>query len=57
MQQYISGGAGKEGWMIKQLQGKGYEWDWMTTQRGNIKNLLSTYDAGDVANRAASDVT
>ena len=57
MQQYIAGGAGKEGWMIKQLQGKGYEWEWMVAQRNNPFNLFNTYDAGDVANRAASDVT
>ena len=57
MQQYISQGTGKEGWFVKQLQGKGYEWDWMQSQRGNIKNVFNTYDAGDVANRAGSDVT
>lgn len=57
MQQYISQGIGKEEWVIKQLQGKGYEWDWMTQQRGNIKNIFNRYDAGDVVNRAASDVT
>lgn len=57
MQKYVSQGSGKEGWMIKQLQGKGYEWDWMSKQRGNVKNILNTYDAGDIANRAASDVT
>lgn len=57
MNQYIAQGAGKEEWLIKQLQGKGYEWDWMTAQRGDIKNIFKTYNAGDVANRAASDVT
>ena len=57
MQEYIKQGIGKEEWMIKQLQGKGYEWDWMTNQRNNLKNMFNTYDAGDVANRAASDVT
>jgi len=57
MQQYISQGAGKKEWLIKQLQGKGYEWDWMQTQRSNLNNVFNTYDAGDVANRAASDVT
>lgn len=57
MQEYIRQGAGKEQWFAKQLQGKGYEWDWMATQRGNAKNILNTYDAGDVVNRAASDVT
>jgi hypothetical protein len=57
MQQYISQGTGKEEWVIKQLQGKGYEWDWMAQQRNNIKNLFNRYDAGDVANRAVSDIT
>lgn len=57
MQEYIAQSSGKEGWMIKQLQGKGYEWDWMSSQRANVKNIFQSYDAGDVANRAASDVT
>lgn len=57
MQQYISQGAGKEEWLAKQIQGKGYEWDWMKAQRDNIKNIFKTYDAGDIANRTASDVT
>ena len=57
MQEYISRGAGKEAWFAKQLQGKGYEWDWMVKQRADPRNLFSRYDAGDVANRAASDVT
>lgn len=57
MQDYIAKGAGKEEWISKQLQGKGYEWDWISTQRGKVKNLFNTYDAGDVANRAGSDVT
>lgn len=57
MQEYISRGPGKEEWVLKQLQGKGYEWDWMTVQRNNIKNLFQRFDAGDVATRAASDVT
>ena len=57
MQQYIGQGVGKEEWLSKQLQGKGYEWDWMKAQRSDLKNIFHTYDAGDVANRAASDVT
>lgn len=57
MQQYISQGIGKEQWMVNQLQGKGYEWDWMSNQRDNVKNIFNTYDAGDVVNRVASDVT
>lgn len=40
MQNYISEGAGKADWMVKQIQGKGYEWDWMTSKRGNVQNFL-----------------
>ena len=29
----------------------------MTAQRNSIRNITKVYDAGDVANRAASDVT
>ena len=57
MQSYISQGSGQYGWMEKQMQGKGYEWDWIRKQRMDVRNMLNTYDAGDVANRASSDVT
>lgn len=57
MKQYITQGAGKEAWMNLQLQGKGYEWDWMTQQRSSIENIFKKFDAGDVANRFGSDVT
>lgn len=57
MQSYIAGSPGRADWFMKQLQGKGYEWDWMAVQRSRIGNILKTYDAGDVVNRAASDVT
>ena len=57
MQEYIAGGAGKEAWFAKQVQGKGYEWDWMTQQRADPRNLFKRYDAGNTANRPASDVT
>lgn len=57
MQQYISQSATKENWMATQMQGKGYEWDWMSRQRGMAKNLFNTYNAGDVSNKAASDIT
>lgn len=39
------------------LQGKGYEWSWMTQQRGSVWNILNVYDAGDVPTRPGSDVT
>ncbi len=57
MMQYISEKASREEWVAKQIQGKGYEWDWMQAQRREIKNIFKIYDAGDVVNRAASDVT
>ncbi len=57
IQAYLAQGSGKEAWLAKQLQGKGYEWDWMTAQRSSFANILKTYDAGDVANRVSSDVT
>ena len=57
MREFISRSEGSKRWMVKQLQGKGYEWDWMVKQRGNPLKIFNTYDAGDVANRAASDVT
>lgn len=57
MKQYIAGGLGKEEWVYKQLQGKGYEWDWMQKQRSSLKNIFKVYNAGDVSNQAAIDVT
>ena len=56
MRDYISQGNGKSEWVYKQLQGKGYEWDWMQKQRSNIKNLLKRYDAGTVSNQPGYDV-
>ena len=57
MKQYISGGSGKADWVYKQLQGKGYEWDWIQKQRSSVKNIFKVYNAGDVSNQAAIDVT
>ncbi len=56
MQDYIAQGQGKADWMYKQLQGKGYEWDWMSNQRKNIKNAFRQYSAGDVSNQPGYDV-
>lgn len=39
------------------IQGKGYEWDWMSAKRSKPWNLLKRFEAGDVANRPATDVT
>lgn len=57
MQNYVSSGKGKADWMYKQLQGKGYEWDWMQKQRHGIKNVFNQYDAGTVSNQPGFDVT
>lgn len=56
-QYYTSGSAGQQNWAKKVVQGKGYEWDWMSHQRRSFKNLFKTFDAGDVANRPGSDIT
>lgn len=57
MQAYMSGTIGQQNWAKKVVQGKGYEWDWMSAQRRSFKNLFKTFDAGDVANRPGSDIT
>lgn len=57
MLEYISQGKGKYDWVSKQIQGKGYEWDWIQKQRSSIKNIFKKYNAGDVANQASIDVT
>lgn len=56
MNEYIAQGQGKSDWVYKQLQGKGYEWDWMQTQRNNLRNLFKRYDAGTVSNQPGYDV-
>lgn len=56
MKEYISRGKGCEEWVYKQLQGKGYEWDWMQAQRHNLQNLFKRYDAGAVPNQPGYDV-
>ena len=37
----------KAHWLNTQLQGKGYEWDFMMSQRHDPTKLLSTFNAGD----------
>ncbi|MBU3175199.1 hypothetical protein KPL47_02330 [Clostridium estertheticum] len=55
--EYVSGTAHQRRWVETIVQGKGYEWDWMSDQRSAFKNIFKRYDAGTVANRSASDVT
>lgn len=57
IKQYIARGSEKSEWVYKQLQGKGYEWDWMQMQRSSLKKVFKIYDAGEVSNQAAIDVT
>ncbi|MBQ6664519.1 MAG: hypothetical protein IJM68_02915, partial [Synergistaceae bacterium] len=57
MLEYISQGSTSEEWLSRTIQGKGYEWDYMAGQRGGLRNVLDTFDAGDVSNRMGSDVT
>ena len=56
-QYYVTGTAGQQNWTKKVVQGKGYEWDWMSYQRRSFKNLFKIFDAGEVANRPGSDIT
>jgi hypothetical protein len=44
-------------WFLKQLQGKGYEWDWVTTQRSQFSNITSKFDLGTDPTQAGIDVT
>lgn len=57
MRSYMSDTPEQQNWAKKVVQGKGYEWDWMSAQRRSFKNLFKTFDAGDVANRPGSDIT
>lgn len=57
MLNYINQSTGKENFFKLQVQGKGYEWDWMTKKRNDIHNIFDVYYAGDVPNRVGSDVT
>lgn len=55
MNDYIKSGSGKAMWMEKQLQGKGYEFDWVQKQRHNPLNIFKKYDLGDVSNQPSID--
>ncbi len=57
MLEYISQSPTKEEWLRKTIQGKGYEWDYMTHQRGGIGNVFETFEAGDIPSRPGSDIT
>lgn len=54
---YISQGSGKANWLKLQLQGKGYEWDWMASEKAKVSNLFSKLDAGVDPTQAGIDVT
>lgn len=44
-------------WLNTQLQGKGYEWDYMVSQRSDPSKLLSVFDAGDCPTQPGIDIT
>jgi hypothetical protein len=47
----------KADWFLKQLQGKGYEWDWVAAQRDKFSNITSKFDLGTDPTQAGIDVT
>lgn len=47
---------GKTGWSRTILQGKGYEWDWMESQRNSLSKVFSKYFAGDCPTQPGIDV-
>ena len=47
----------KSFWMNNAIQGKGYEWDFMTVKRADLSNILSRFDAGDCPTQPGIDIT
>lgn len=44
-------------WLRKIIQGKGYEWDFMTQQRGLLRNLFARFNAGTNPTQPGIDIT
>ena len=49
--------AEKAQWLKTQLQGKGYEWDYMAAQRVKPSKIFSTFEAGDCPTQPGIDIT
>lgn len=47
----------KPRWSRTILQGKGYEWDWMKSQRNSFNKVFSKYYAGDCPTQPGIDIT
>lgn len=47
----------KSHWLNTQIQGKGYEWDFMVAQRSDPLKLLSKFEAGDCPTQPGIDIT
>ena len=47
----------KARWLNTQLQGKGYEWDYMAMQRMKPDKVLSVFEAGDCPTQPGIDIT
>ncbi|MEE3499580.1 MAG: hypothetical protein VZS12_10780 [Ruminococcus bromii] len=57
IQSIANGTVNQQQWLQRTvLQGKGYEWDFMTAQRDSIKNLFSKFDAGTSATQPGYDI-
>jgi hypothetical protein len=56
IQNYILSSPGRADWLKLQLQGKGYEWDWMMNQQENLKNVFDKFTAGIDPTQAGIDV-
>lgn len=53
---YINSSPGKAEWLQRQLQGKGFEWDWVTRENAKIGNLFKKFDLGTDSTQAGFDV-
>ena len=47
----------KAQWLKTQLQGKGYEWDYMSALRARPSKILSIFEAGDSPTQPGIDIT
>ena len=57
IQNIANGTANQQQWLQRTvLQGKGYEWDFMTAQRNSFEKMFSRFDAGTSATQPGYDI-
>lgn len=56
LQEFIQSSKGRADWVSRQIQGKGYEWDWMIKEQGKVKNIFSQFSAGTDPTQVGVDV-